>query len=92
MFGFRNGSRYEENLQELKEFLDDPPVRLLPITWNTAALFGQISAALRRQGRPIPTNDVWIAAHAIEADASLISSDQHFRGIEGLSWLSFTPG
>jgi len=75
LFGFRNGSRYEENAQALRAFLADPNVRLLPVTWDTADQFGSISALLRKKGRPIPTNDIWIAAHAMEAGADLLSSD-----------------
>ena len=89
LFGFRNGSRYEENAQGLKSFLEDQNVRLLPVTWDTADLFGRISAALRKKGRPIPTNDIWIAAHAMEASAGLISSDPHFGHIDGLPWVAF---
>lgn len=89
LFGFRNGSRYEENASGLKAFLEDSNVRLLPITWDTADFFGRISAALRKKGRPIPTNDIWIAAHAMEAGADLLSSDSHFSHIENLSWLTF---
>jgi tRNA(fMet)-specific endonuclease VapC len=89
LFGFRNGSRYEESTRALRSFVEDPNVRLLPITWDTADLFGRLSAELRKKGRPIPTNDIWIAAHAIEASADLLSSDPHFRNIEGLSWAVF---
>jgi len=92
LFGFRNGSRFEENARALENFLAHPTVRLLPVTWETADRFGRISTALRRRGKPIPTNDIWIAAHAIEAGASLISSDQHFDAVEGLSWLAFQSG
>ncbi|HEX7184238.1 MAG TPA: type II toxin-antitoxin system VapC family toxin [Thermoanaerobaculia bacterium] len=89
LFGFRNGSRYEENARALRSFLEDPHVRLLPVTWDTADLFGRISAALRKKGRPIPTNDIWIAAHAMEVSADLISSDPHFGHIDVLPWVSF---
>lgn len=89
LFGFQNGSRYEENAQALWSFLEDPNVRLLPVTWDTADLFGRISAALRKKGRPIPTNDIWIAAHAMETSAGLISSDSHFGHVDGLSWVAF---
>lgn len=90
LFGFRNGSRYEENVRALQDFLDDPNVRLLPVTWDAANLFGQISAALRRKGKPIPTNDIWIAAHAMEHAADLLSADPHFTHIDGLSWVDFS--
>ena len=89
LFGFRNGSRYEENAQALRAFLDDPNVRVLPVTWDTADQFGSISALLRKKGRPIPTNDIWIAAHAMEAGADLLSSDPHFGHIDGLPWVTF---
>jgi tRNA(fMet)-specific endonuclease VapC len=89
LFGFRNGSRYEENVYALRDFIGDPNVRLLPVTWTTADFFGRISASLRKRGRPIPTNDIWIAAHAMEAEADLLSSDPHFEGIDSLSWLAF---
>jgi len=71
LFGFRNGSRYEENTQALAAFVEDPHVRLLTLTWDTADWFGRISAELRQKGRPIPTNDIWIAAHTMEAGADL---------------------
>jgi tRNA(fMet)-specific endonuclease VapC len=90
LFGFRNGSRYEENARALSDFLGDPSVRLLSVTWDTADLFGRLSAVLRKKGRPIPTNDIWIAAHAMEASADLISSDPHFGHIDGLPWVSFS--
>jgi tRNA(fMet)-specific endonuclease VapC len=89
LFGFRNGSRYDENVRALKSFLDNPNVRLLPVTWNTADLFGRLSTALRRKGRPIPSNDIWIAAHALEASATLLSSDPHFVHIDDLPWVEF---
>lgn len=84
LFGFRNGSRYEENAQALADFLSDPNVHLLPITWDTADSFGRISAELRKKGKPIPTNDIWIAAQAMEAGADLISVDPHFANVVGL--------
>lgn len=60
----------------------------LPVTLVTADRFGRVAAALRRRGRPIPTNDVWIAAHAMESGADLVSLDRHFFGeIEGLAWV-----
>lgn len=85
--GFRHGSRLDHNLAELRRFLDHPRVSLLPVTWTTADRFSRIYAALRRTGKPIPTNDIWIAAHAMESGAELISFDPHFDRVEGLAWL-----
>lgn len=89
IFGFRNGTRYQSNMRGLRAFLENPYVELLPVTLVTADRFGRIAAALRRQGRPIPTNDMWIAAHAMESGAELISSDAHFETIDGLVWSGF---
>lgn len=91
LYGFRHGTRYERNLQEFEEFLAEPRVRLLPVTWRTALAFATISTDLRRLGRPIPTNDIWIAAHGVEWGAILVSSDRHFEPIEKLSRFEFQP-
>lgn len=87
LFGFRNGSRFEKNREELEDFLASPYVSLLPVTLVTADRFGRIAAALRRKGRPLPTNDIWIAAHAMESGADLLSFDQHFDAVEGIAWI-----
>ena len=84
--GFRRGLRLQENLADLQRFLAQPRVHLLPVTWTTAERYSRIYAALRRRGNPIPTNDMWIAAHAMETGAELLSSDTHFQHVEGLAW------
>ena len=89
LFGFRHGSRLEDNLRQLDRFLESPYVELLPVTRVTADRFGRIAAALRRRGRPIPSNDVWIAAQTMEVGAELLSADAHFDAVEGLVWTRF---
>ena len=86
IFGFRNGTHYERNLGELDDFLSNPFVEFLPVSYITADRFGRISALLRRKGTPMPTNDIWIAAHALESGAELLSFDRHFENIDGLVW------
>jgi tRNA(fMet)-specific endonuclease VapC len=86
LFGFHHGTRFERNRAELEAFLDRSEVTLLPVTLATADRFGRISATLRRKGRPLPTNDVWIAAHTMESGAELLSFDDHFGAIDGLVW------
>jgi tRNA(fMet)-specific endonuclease VapC len=56
---------------------------MVTLTSTTAERFGEISTSLRRRGRPIPSNDIWIAAQTIEAGSELLSSDPHFGFIEG---------
>ena len=86
LFGFRNGSRYEANRRDLQEFIENAYVTLLPVTFVTSDRFGRIAAALRRKGRPIPSNDIWIAAHAMESGAELLSFDRHFEEVDGIAW------
>lgn len=63
-----------------------PYVELVPVTLTTADRFGRIAASLRVKGTPIPTNDIWIAAHAFETGAELLSFDRHFDRVDGLVW------
>jgi tRNA(fMet)-specific endonuclease VapC len=86
LHGFRAGSRYASNRATLEDFLDQPFVDFLPVTFTTAERFGRVAASLRRRGTPIPTNDIWIAAHALESGAELLSFDGHFGHVEGLVW------
>ena len=87
LFGFRNGSRYGANRTELEDFIASPYVALLPVTLVTSDRFGRIAAFLRRKGRPLPTNDIWIAAHAMESGAELLSFDRHFDQVDGIAWV-----
>ena len=87
LYGFRRGRRYEENVHELDQLLDSPYATFLPVTRTTADRFGRIAAALRTKGRPIPTNDMWIAAHAMETGADLVSFDLHFEVVDGVAWV-----
>jgi predicted nucleic acid-binding protein len=84
LHGFRLGTRQEKNVAELEGFLDNPHVSLVPVTFTTADRFARIASGLRAKGRPIPTNDIWIAAHAMETGAELLSFDEHFDAVDGL--------
>jgi tRNA(fMet)-specific endonuclease VapC len=86
LFGFRSGSRFEKNMSELDRFLENRFVEFLPVSYTTADRFGRIAALLRQRGTPMPSNDIWIAAHAIESGAELLSFDRHFENIESLVW------
>ena len=87
LFGFRQGAHYQRNLAELRSFLQRPYVSFIPVGPVTADRYSRVMAALRAKGRPIPTNDVWIAAHAMETGADLVSSDGHFEHVEGIVWV-----
>jgi len=84
MFGFRAGTRFKENMDDLNRFLEHEAVKLVQIGKITSDRFSRIAAQLKRQGTPIPTNDIWIAVQSMEHGAELITSDQHFERINGL--------
>ncbi len=79
--GFRAGIRWAENTEQLARFLSKPSVRVLNVTEETALRYAEVDVYLRKRGRPIPRNDVWIAAAAIEYGMQLITLDEHFREI-----------
>jgi tRNA(fMet)-specific endonuclease VapC len=85
LFGFRNGDRFEKNLDELEQFLDHPAVAVLHVTRVTADRFGRLAALLRKAGTPVPTNDIWIAAQTQESGAELVTFDKHFERIPALA-------
>lgn len=85
--GFRNGTRTEKNLADFRRFLDNPHVSGAAVTLETADRFARIMNAQRKKGRPLPTNDIWIAAQAMETGADLLSFDRHFGEIDGIVWV-----
>ena len=83
--GFRCGSRTLENENILTRFLNSTRVTTLYPTDQTTYHYAQLFAQLRNQGTPIPTNDIWIAALALENNLLLFSRDTHFKHIPQLS-------
>ncbi len=82
--GFKAGTKEEKNLDSLAQFMASPRVKVAYIREHTALLFAEIFSNLKRRGRPIPINDIWIAACAMEHGSVLISEDRHFDLIKGL--------
>ncbi|MFH7327123.1 PIN domain-containing protein, partial [Desulfurivibrio sp. C05AmB] len=80
----RCGNRERLNRDELESFLDSPRVELLPVEEETAEFYAQIFADLKLRGRPIPTNDLWIAASAMQHGLALATYDDHFSSVSGL--------
>ena len=79
--GFLIGSRTDENIGELEEFLSHSAVETVPVDEHVAQIYGEIFADLRARGRPLPTNDIWIAASAARAGATVLTFDAHFREV-----------
>ncbi len=82
--GFKGGSREGKNRQELNTFLDSQRVVIHDIGVETADFYASILNNLRNAGTPIPTNDIWIAAVAMEHGYKLFTHDRHFELVPGL--------
>jgi tRNA(fMet)-specific endonuclease VapC len=82
--GFQLGTQAARNRALLDKLLACSTVAPLPLTTETADYYSRLFVALRKAGRPIPTNDLWIAAHTMECGAVLITFDQHFHDVPGL--------
>ena len=86
-FGAHRSARASENLALIEEFATHNVV--LGCDTETARHYGEVKNALSDKGRPIPENDVWIAAVAIQHDLTLITRDAHFAEVDNLraeSW------
>lgn len=82
--GFKCGLREKENRRELESFINNPRVRLINHDFETAEFYSSIYARLKEKGKPIPTNDIWIAATAMQHGIAVFSKDQHFDEVDGL--------
>ena len=71
-----------KHLQKLEDFLK--LCSLLDVNSVTAKHYGNIVASLYKKGKPIPTNDVWIAATSIQYNTTLVTRDKHFYEIDNL--------
>ena len=80
-FGFRHGDRQSANEGDLRRFLDSPGVTIADIGAETALCYAEIRSFLQQLGTPIPSNDMWIAAGAMEHGLRVITTDVHFRRI-----------
>lgn len=78
------GTKEEQNKNEFYEFLDSPRLSVIEIGEMTAEHYSNIFLQLKKSGKPIPTNDIWIAASAMENGMPLATFDKHFSNIQGL--------
>ena len=83
-FGAYNSGRIEENLQRIDEFVEAKMI--IRTDYLTSKFYGEIKAQLKRNGTPIPENDIWIAAITKQYNLTLASRDQHFDKIENFNW------
>lgn len=81
LYGFIGGGREAKNRSLFRDFLESPRVAVLAMDEETGERYAQIRHYLRRQGRPIPENDIWIAASAAQHGLRLLTLDDHFKSV-----------
>ncbi len=82
-YGAQKSGRVNANIKRIDEFVADNVV--LNCDVETAKWYGQVKNGLRKKGRPVPENYIWIAALAFQYDLILVSRDGHFNEVENLS-------
>ena len=81
-YGARKSGRVEANLARVDELVAGSTI--LGCDAETARQYGEVKNDLRLKGRPLPENDVWIAAFALQHDLILVTRDTHFQEVEKL--------
>jgi predicted nucleic acid-binding protein len=76
--GFQAGTLSQQNEAQLQRFLNQPRVHILSLDEQTTFHYARLSTQLRRQGTPLPQNDLWIAALVVQHDCILLTYDKHF--------------
>jgi predicted nucleic acid-binding protein len=79
--GFRRGRKKKENETLLEQFLESPRVHSVSIDEGTSERYAVIRNSLWKSGTPIPTNDIWIAATAMQHGFVVITTDPHYRRV-----------
>jgi tRNA(fMet)-specific endonuclease VapC len=87
VYGALNADRQSSDLNRIYTFIDD--AEILDCDIAVAEAYGAIKAAQRRKGRPLPENDLWIAATAQRHNLTLVTRDAHFQEIEGIAVASW---
>jgi tRNA(fMet)-specific endonuclease VapC len=82
-FGAENSGRVAENLQRIDEFESQRTVLVCDAL--TARYYARLRQQLKLKGRPIPENDKWIAAIALQHRLALLTRDAHFNEVDGLT-------
>lgn len=81
-FGARRSGRAIANLARVDELAQRASI--VPCDADTAQHYGRIKHGLQSRGRPLPENDIWIAAVALQHRLTLVSRDHHFQEIQAL--------
>ena len=81
-YGARKSGRVQANLARVDELIANST--MLGCDAETARQYGEVKNQLRLKGRPLPENDIWIAAIALQHNLVLVTRDAHFQQVENL--------
>ena len=83
--GFASGNQQEKNERILTKFLNKEEVSVLYPDEQTTHFYANLYAYLRKKGKPIPTNDLWIAALVVQYNLTLYDRDSDFDNLPQLA-------
>jgi tRNA(fMet)-specific endonuclease VapC len=81
-FGAYKSSKIQQNIQRIEELVEK--LNIIQSSELTGLHYGKIKSSLKAIGKPIPENDIWISALAIEKSFTLVTRDKHFENVEEL--------
>ena len=82
-YGFLKSTRKKDNLNDLEDLIISSSI--LDTDINTSKIYGEVKNKLRIKGKPIPDNDIWISAIAIQHSVTLVTRDRHFENVDNIS-------
>ncbi len=86
-YGAKKSARSTENLERIKNFVAS--ITVLGCDLKTAYCYGEVKNKLRFKGKPLPENDIWIAAITLQYNLTLVTRDAHFREVENLQTITW---
>jgi len=85
-YGAENAIQIKKHLSQINEFVSK--ITIVEVTIETSKIYGKIRANLKKQGTPIPENDIWIAAIALQNNYTLVTNDKHFKNVKNIKTIS----
>ena len=85
-YGAENAIQINKHLAQINEFVSK--ITIVEVTIETSKIYGKIRANLKKQGTPIPENDIWIAAIALQNNYTLVTNDKHFIHVKNIKTIS----
>lgn len=89
LFGFKRGTREKQNREQLSDLISMQSSEVLYADSQTPEHYSSIAVELRKKGRPIPSNDIWIAALARQFNLPVCTNDTDFDAVNGLTILKY---